>query len=63
MSGRRVRAEPVTSDAPELGKRAAHWLWLQGWGMGSGLGRVGEPEQGGTLGFQAYEIVYLKAQK
>lgn len=22
-----VRAEPVTSDVPELGKCAAHWLW------------------------------------
>lgn len=29
--------------------------------MGGGEG-VGEPEQGETLGFQAYEIVYLKAQ-
>lgn len=39
VSGRRVRAEPVTSDAPELGKRAAHWLWLQGWGMGVRRGK------------------------
>lgn len=27
-----VRAQPVTSDAPELGKCAAHWLCVQGRG-------------------------------
>ena len=30
-----VRAEPVTSDIPEMGKCAAHWLWScrgGGWG-------------------------------